>query len=126
VKLLQLLEDAVKRDRIGGDGAGVRACGEFRKCAGACALLEDFDLVRIHRGAGDEDVVVAGEPVHPGGAVDGRLRRRDDRRLRKIERVAAGRVTAGRGDCAGDVDALAIIPGIDERKCECQVAPLGG
>jgi hypothetical protein len=93
--LLQLLEDAVEGDGIGGDGAGVCACGELGESAGGCALLENFHLVGIHCGAGHEDVIVAGEVVHPGSAVDGRLRRSDERRLREIERVAAGGVVAG-------------------------------
>jgi hypothetical protein len=68
-------------------------------------------------------VIVVGEAIHPGGAVDGGLTGSDERRLRKIERVAAGGVAAGCGNRTGDMDAFAVIPGVDERNVSAMVAP---
>src|ERR1700722_18742679 len=123
--LLQLLEDAVERDGIGGDGAGVRARRELGECAGGRALLENFHLVGIHRGAGHEDVIVAGEAVHPGGSVDGRLRGSDERRLREIERVASGGVVAGCGDGAETWTRLPSSQVSMSENVSAMVAPLG-
>src|SRR5579862_1659349 len=113
VRSLEFFEDGVEGDGVAGDGGGVGAGGEFGEGAGAGGLLEDFHFIVVHRGARDEDVVVAGDAVHPGGALDGGLRRRDDWKLRKVERVAAGGIASRCGGGAGYVYALAVVPGID-------------
>src|SRR5579872_1776399 len=120
--LQEFLEDSVEGDGVRGDAGRIGSGGEFGKRAGAASLLENLHLAAIHRGTRYEYIVVARESIHPGRALDRRLCGRDQRELRKVEGVAAGRVAPRRGDGAGDVNALAIVPGVDERKCECHVS----
>src|SRR5579875_2973702 len=93
-RLLQLLEDPVESDRVAGDRGRVGASSQFGERARAGSLLKNLHQAVIHRRARREDVIVARESVHPGGASNGRLRRADHRKLRKVERIAAGRVSA--------------------------------
>src|SRR5580658_1651434 len=92
--LLQFLEDPIERDGVARDCSRVCSRSEFGKCARAGALLEDLHLPAVERSSGVEDVVVPCKPVHPRRALDRRLSRGNYRILRKIERVAARRVTS--------------------------------
>jgi hypothetical protein len=78
---------------------------------GSCSrvLSEYFYLVRLHRRAGQKDIIVSGQAVHPSRAF-WRLRGSNDWNLRKIERVAARDVVPRRRNCAAYANALSVVP----------------
>lgn len=60
---------------------------------------------------------------HPGGPLNGRLRHGGNANLRKTERIAAGCVAARSCDGSAYVDALAVVPSVNECKCESMFPP---